>query len=305
MKSFLDKASEAYYNGNPIMLDAQFDILCGHFDYKDIGHKVTGGVPHYTRMYSLENCFDAENMPLDITECIKTPKLDGAAISILYVQGKLSLALTRGDGLIGKDITDKVRFLVPNVIKRTTIIQITGEILAPSSIENSRNYASGALNLKDLKEFKTRDLTFVAYDVDDNPFETWLEMMEVLELMGFNVVTSFDVTKYPTDGIVYRINDMEVYRNLGYTSHHPKGAFALKEQKEGVITKLLNVIWQIGKSGKVSPVAILKPVKIGDALVSKATLHNIKYIEDLNLEIGCQVEVIRSGEVIPRIVRRI
>jgi DNA ligase (NAD+) len=92
---------------------------------------------------------------------------------------------------------------------------------------------------------------------------------------------------------------------MGYTAHHPRGAFALKEQKEGVITELLDVVWQVGKSGVVSPVAILRPVEVGEALVSRATLHNIEYIRSLNLEIGCNVEVIRSGEIIPRIVRRV
>jgi DNA ligase (NAD+) len=92
---------------------------------------------------------------------------------------------------------------------------------------------------------------------------------------------------------------------MGYTAHHPRGAFALKEQKEGVYTVLLDVVWQVGKSGVVSPVAILQPVEVGDALVSRATLHNIEYIRSLNLEIGCGVEIIRSGEIIPRIVRRV
>jgi DNA ligase (NAD+) len=92
---------------------------------------------------------------------------------------------------------------------------------------------------------------------------------------------------------------------MGYTAHHPRGAFALKEQKKGVVTQLLGVEWQVGKSGVVSPVAILSPIKIGDAVVERATLHNIEYIRGLNLEVGCSVEVIRSGEIIPRILRRI
>ena len=89
---------------------------------------------------------------------------------------------------------------------------------------------------------------------------------------------------------------------MGYTSHHPRGAYALKEQQEIQQTILKDVIWQVGKSGQVSPVAILEPVEIGGAIVRRATLHNIAYIEDLGLEIGCGVEVIRSGEIIPRIV---
>ena len=305
MKDLLARASEAYYAGKPTMSDAEFDILAAHFDYKTVGHTVTGGVPHFHRMYSLQNCFDLENAPLNLKDCVKTPKLDGAAISILYTGGKLSLALTRGDGIIGKDITDKVALLVPNEIGRSGIVQITGEVLAPSSIENSRNYAAGSLNLKDMDEFKTRDLTFIAYDCSDNPFDLWTEMMEVLATLNFNVVTSFDTSSFPTDGEVYRINDMAEFKRLGYTSHHPRGAFAHKIQSKGVETTLLGVKWQVGKSGVVSPVALLDPVKIGGAVVGRATLHNISYIEDLNLEIGCTVEVIRSGEVIPRVVRRV
>jgi DNA ligase (NAD+) len=132
-----------------------------------------------------------------------------------------------------------------------------------------------------------------------------MDTMGFLAEQGFHVVTSFDSSKYPTDGLVYRLNDNNNYKKVGYTAHHPRGAFALKEQKEGVVTTLKNVIWQVGKSGVVSPVAILDPVNVGDALVSRATLHNIEYIRALNLELGCKVEVIRSGEIIPRILRRV
>ena len=104
---------------------------------------------------------------------------------------------------------------------------------------------------------------------------------------------------------LYRLDSNKAYDELGYTSKHPRGAFALKEQKTGVETTLQDVVWQVGKSGVVSPVAVLEPITIGDAIVSRATLHNIEYIRELNLEIGCQVEVIRSGEIIPRVVRRI
>ena len=92
---------------------------------------------------------------------------------------------------------------------------------------------------------------------------------------------------------------------MGYTSHHPRGAFALKEQQKGVESTLRKVEWQVGKSGVVSPVGIIDPIEIGDATITRATLHNIEYIRSLNLEIGCRVEVIRSGEIIPRILRRV
>ena len=111
--------------------------------------------------------------------------------------------------------------------------------------------------------------------------------------------------KFPQDGIVFRLNEYAKFNELGYTSKHPRGAFALKERKGGIITKLLDVEWQVGRSGVVSPVAILEPVTIGEAKVSRATLHNMKYIQELDLEIGCLVEVVRAGEIIPRVLRRI
>lgn len=305
MKDFLTRASNAYYEGTPIISDAEFDILASHFNYKTVGHTITGGVPHFFRMYSLQNCFNLEDAPLNLKECVETPKLDGAAISILYVGGKLSLALTRGDGKTGRDITDKVELLVPKNIGEGGIVQINGEVVAPKNILNSRNYAAGALNLKNTEEFTSRDLTFVAYDLLGTDSPTWTQALRKLPIYGIQTVLEFDTTKYPTDGLVYRVNDNKKFMELGYTSHHPRGAFALKEQKEGEVTTLTNVVWQVGKSGVISPVGILDPIEIGGALVTKATLHNIEYINGLNLEIGCRVEVIRSGEIIPRIVRRV
>jgi DNA ligase (NAD+) len=201
-----------------------------------------------------------------------------------------------------------MRELVPNEINDTRLIQVTGEVVAPSSVPNSRNFASGSLGLKGLsglEEFRTRPLVFVAYDATPHLAQKYACSLEILHKFGLNVVTRFKAVDYPTDGIVFRIKSNEKYDELGHTSKHPRGAFALKEQAQGVATTLIDVVWQLGKSGVVSPVAILDPIDIGGATVSRATLHNIEYIRDLNLEIGCRVEVIRSGEIIPRIVRRI
>ena len=129
--------------------------------------------------------------------------------------------------------------------------------------------------------------------------------MEWLKGFYFDVVIQEDWSSYPQDGLVFRVDDYKEFERLGYTSRHPRGAFAFKVRQEGVATRLLDVTWQVGKSGVVSPVAILEPVLVGDATVSRATLHNIKYIEDLGLEIGCMVEIIRAGEIIPRVVRRL
>jgi DNA ligase (NAD+) len=305
VKEFLDRACEAYYEGVPFMTDEEFDLLAEKHQYNAVGYKVTDAIPHTYRMYSLKKCFDLDDAPLNIKVCIKTPKLDGAAVSLLYVEGLLQLALTRGDGIQGRDITEKMRLLVPEVISVKAMVQITGEVVAPSSVPNSRNFASGSLGLNDLEEFATRPLAFVAYGQEKAVDRNFDETLKGLERMGFNTALSFDCTDYPTDGIVYRLKDNFEFENIGHTSNHPRGAFALKEQKMGELTTLIDVVWQLGKSGVVSPVGILDPIEIGGATVSRATLHNIEYIRDLDLEIGCQVEVIRSGEIIPRIVRRV
>ena len=259
------------------------------------------------RMYSLQKVFNLNDIDFSTAPMVRTPKLDGTAVSLQYVNGHIAQALTRGDGQLGRDITLKMEEIVPNIIGIKGEIQITGEVVAPDMIPNARNFAAGSLNLKDPSEFRSRaqTLKFVAYDIQGAKYERLTEAMDHLARNGFEVITHFDASAFPTDGEVFRVDNYEVFYKLGYTAHHPRGAFALKEQKDGVITELLDVVWQVGKSGVVSPVAILRPVEVGDALVSRATLHNIEYIRSLDLEIGCSVEVIRSGEIIPRIVRRV
>jgi len=307
MQDFLARASKLYYEGSPILSDEEFDLLADRHQFNRVGYQVTDAVPHTYRMYSLKKCFNLDEAPLAIEDCIVTPKLDGAAVSLLYVEGLLQLALTRGDGIQGRDITDKMRLLVPDQISITAMVQITGEVVAPANIPNSRNYAAGSLNLKDSEEFieRCKDLVFVAYGQEKVVNRNFDATLEGLERMGFNSALNFNTEGYPTDGTVYRLRDNFKFEELGYTSNHPRGAFALKQQKVGETTTLKDVVWQLGKSGVVSPVAILDPIEIGGATVSRATLHNIEYIRDLDLEIGCQVEVIRSGEIIPRVVRRV
>ena len=307
MREFLEHAAKKYYEGEPVISDEQFDVLADVYNFNDVGHQITDGIPHIYRMYSLQKFFNIEDAPTG-KEYVISPKLDGAAVSLVYVKGELQLALTRGDGIHGKDITDKMQHKVPLQISGVPaegVVQITGELVAPKSIPNARNYAAGALNLKDPNEFLERNVNFVAYDMQPSHLVRWTGTMEYLLMYGFATVHHVYEDVYPTDGKVYRMNENKEFEKQGYTSHHPKGAFALKEKKDGVITTLIDVKWQVGKSGVVSPVGILEPVTIGDAVVQKATLHNIDYIKSLNLEIGCKVEVIRSGEIIPRILRRV
>ena len=129
--------------------------------------------------------------------------------------------------------------------------------------------------------------------------------MEFLDKCGFETIIDSDYPMFPQDGNVWRVINNDAFEKLGYTSHHPRGAFAKKVKQAGVVTKLLDVKWQVGKSGNVSPVAILDPIEIDGARVARATLHNIGIIEDLGLEIGCMVEVISAGEIITQVVTRV
>jgi len=313
LHKLLDKASEAYYAGRPTIPDYVFDELASGCGYNKLGAPVHGKKSkHLYPMYSLQKYYEDEGKAdplagLDVTTSIK---LDGAAISLLYADGILVQALTRGDGIEGQLITDKLYEhgnLVPLQINLGNVsVQITGEIVAPLHVENSRNYAAGSLNLKDLAEFKTRAIEFFAYQITPSLDPTWSGDMRVLKQLGFNTVLEPELAKiYPSDGIVVRLNNNYQFEQLGYTSKHPRGAYARKERAQHVETKLLAVEWQVGKSGKVTPVAILEPVKIGDAVVSRATLNNPGFIEALDLRIGDTVAVARAGEIIPCILHKV
>ena len=172
-------------------------------------------------------------------------------------------------------------------------------------------------NIESTLELSQHSVTIVLVSMDQNRGDSNEPVLEVNARLE-TAVTGDDLRRGIADtlGIPSDLVEVEPVQTrrrrllsndlqLGHTSKHPRGAFALKEQAQGVATTLIDVVWQLGKSGVVSPVAILDPIDIGGATVSRATLHNIEYIRDLNLEIGCRVEVIRSGEIIPRIVRRI
>lgn len=299
-----EEASKAYYEGKPIMSDEEFDAID---DTEEVGYEVHGNkTRHMYPMWSLQKAYGDEKPLKDYTgEIISSPKLDGAAIALEYVGGKLVKAITRGNGKEGVDITDKILTLnLPEVYSYSGNIQITGEIVAPTHIKNARNYAAGAINLKSVEEFRTREVRFIAYSIQPAG-PSYLQDMLYLQGCGFDTVVDQDWADYPQDGVVFRINDRIDFEERGYTSKFPKGAYAHKTQAAGVVTKLLDVEWNVGRSGVVSPVAILEPVMVGDATVSRATLHNMAYIEALGLEIGCNVEVIRSGEIIPRIIKRV
>ena len=174
-KNLLDKASKAYFEGSPFLSDEEFDALAKKDGYERVGYNPDDKQPHLFPLYSLQKVFEGEDTPpVYKSKVIETPKLDGAAISIHYKKGKLFKVTTRGDGTVGVDVTDK--FMLSDIIpkglwsglefKDFDNLQITGEIVAPKEIPNARNYAAGALNLKDVNEFRNRNLTFIAYSVE-------------------------------------------------------------------------------------------------------------------------------------------
>lgn len=314
LTEFLNLAARNYYAGNPIISDEVFDRLSESAGYDKVGAKQHEHLEkHLYPMYSLQKHYEGEGTRpvLPGTRIDTSPKLDGAAISALYINGALVRVLTRGDGVEGTIVTDKflVTKLIPHYLPGSPvpdIMQITGELCAPKHVENARNYAAGALNLKDVNEFRTRSVEFFAYGVNPVLTDSFQHDMMMLKSWGFNTVKDPELWNiFPTDGIVHRLDSNKEFYEAGYTSKHPKGALAVKERGASVETKLLDVIWQTGKSGKVTPVAILEPILVGDAMVSRATLNNIAFIKALEIKIGDTVGLIRSGDVIPCITHKV
>ena len=161
-------------------------------------------------------------------------------------------------------------------------------------------------NKKDLEEFKSKAISFFAYGVYPNIKETYDEDMKYLRHQGFNTIKEGELDKiYPSDGIVFRVNNNVIFEDMGFTSKHPRAAYARKERQEAVETTIIGVEWNTGRTGRVTPVALLEPIMIGDALVSRATLNNPGFIKMLDLHIGDTVGVVRSGDIIPCITHKV
>jgi DNA ligase (NAD+) len=313
--NLLDRAWEAYAKGEPFLSDEEFDSLAKTYKYEKFTEGTLSKKSNHTyRMYSLKKVFDEEPSPLPSGATVESPKLDGAAISLYYVEGLLVKGITRGDGIEGEDITDKVYLIetIPNTIRSKEPTQITGEIVVSKKIENARNFASGALHIKSVDEFvseKAAHLIFVAYGV--YPYCTESYKQDMLHLEDNNFITILDKQYcrefFRNDGTVIRLDDNNLFENLGYTAKHPKGAYARKLSKdvETKETTLLEVIWDTGKSGKVTPVAIFEPVVIDDATLKRATLNNVGFIQEMDLCIGDRIIVTRSGGIIPKILGKV
>lgn len=278
--------------------------------------------------------------PLPELSYVITKKFDGLTINCTYDEnGVLTKAATRGTGSMGEDITAQAKTIksLPLKIDNNHVIEIHGEAIMTKKafekynnssevpLKNLRNGAAGALRNLNVKETARRNLSAFFYDVGYNEgtaFESYLEMLDFIKKKGFYLddyvrVCSnieeiekeieyiegirFDLD-YDIDGIVIAIDDMRTRELLGYTVKFPKWAIAYKFEAQEATTTLIDVEWNVGRSGRVSPTAILEPVELAGVTVKRATLNNMEDIKRKNVSIGAEVFVRRSNDVIPEIM---
>ncbi|WP_193165350.1 NAD-dependent DNA ligase LigA [Microbulbifer hainanensis] len=316
-------------------------------------------VRHEVPMLSLDNAFNDEELQefdrrvrdrLNTSEPVEyacEPKLDGIAISLLYREGVLERAATRGDGTTGEDITQNVR-TVGSVPLRLlgngvpAVLEVRGEIYMPKdgfaalnkkaaeagekTFVNPRNAAAGSLRQLDSRITAQRPLQLCVYGVGQVEGATLpgkhTEMLLQLNRWGFRINSEMaaardidgcieyyqqlgekrDALPYDIDGIVFKVNDTALQRRLGFVARAPRWAMAYKFPAQEEMTELLDVEFQVGRTGAVTPVARLKPVFVGGVTVSNATLHNRDEIERLGVKVGDTVVIRRAGDVIPQVV---
>lgn len=260
---------------------------------------------------------------------ITMPKLDGLTCSLRYLDGKLISAETRGNGQVGENIIHNIVTVkgVPINIPYKEELILDGEIICTyqdfekhkDQYANPRNFASGSIRLLNAKECATRDLTFVVWNVIKGfKSDKFLIRLEVAEEIGFQTVpwvTGFDldakdflvnqakILGYPIDGLVGRFNDLAFGELLGKTEHHAKSAYAFKFYDEECKTKLLDVTWQLGKTGQITPVATFIPVVISDTFLEKASLHNLSVLKSTLGEpyYGQEIKIFKANDIIPQI----
>lgn len=257
-------------------------------------------------------------------------KLDGLTCSLHYVDGVLIGAETRGNGEEGEDIFHNALVVknIPNRINYTDELIIDGEIICTiknfeefkQDYANPRNFAAGSIRLLDAKECAARNLKFVAWNVVKGPCDTVIENFAKIFNLGFTVVpwvSSWDWDSkdfllekatelgYPIDGLVGRFNNIEYGESLGSTGHHSKAAYAFKFCDEIYETELLDIEWTMGRTGVLTPVAIVNPIEMDGCEVTRASLHNISIMHDtLGLPyVGQKVEIFKANEIIPQIKR--
>ena len=314
-----------YTKSAPVISDAEYDELYKELElmekrqgFRDFDSPTiyVGAAPeesaakvkHPHRLYSLEKTYDKKEVPREFS--IETPKLDGACVAIHCKNGKMQAVASRGNGELGEDITYLFKSYLENFELdseyATGTVTIVCEAVTFQEVDNYRNYVSGALGLKDQKEFDSRKIELIVHDVLGIDLD-YAGRLNIVEKHLKTVLNSKEELKsIPQDGVVYRTPSFEVEQSLGYTSKYPKFAIALKKRAtETASTVLKDVIWAVGRTGMVNPTGIVEPVIIGGATVSRLTLHNIAFIEDNDICIGDKISIERAGEIIPTYVKTI
>jgi len=294
-------------------------------------------VRHVQPMLSANKTKDIKEIGKFISDklAIASYKLDGLTLVISYFNGKLSNVLTRGDGEFGEDVTAQARLIygLPLAIDYQEELVIRGECVISwdnfnminESLEDPykhpRNLAAGSIRTLNTNVTKERMLELVAFDIisgDEKLLESKSFSLQWLNAMGFTTVENktcknmteikeiissltAEDSKYPVDGIIFELDDIKYGKSLGSTGHHPLNMMALKWEDELFETALLGVEWSTTRTGLVNPIAIFSPVDLNGAVTTRATLHNISYIEDLQLGIGDIIQVFRANMVIPKV----
>jgi len=266
------------------------------------------------------------------------PKIDGISASLTYKKGILITGLSRGDGLEGEDITENLKTIkdIPKEIKSKYFpneIDIRGEVFISKTdfkkmsekFANPRNAASGSLRQKNAQETKKIPLKFIAYTfghVINQNIKTQSEFLSNLKIWGFKVSEHNKTIKgidnlvlhhkkfeekryslnYDVDGLVYKVNKIDLQKRLGFVANAPRWAVAHKFSANSSISKVINIDIQVGRTGALTPVAKIEPVNIGGVMVSNATLHNEDEINRKDIRIGDTVKIERAGDVIPHVV---
>lgn len=276
----------------------------------------------------------------DTKFCVET-KIDGLSVSLEYEKGKLKRGSTRGDGFVGEDVTQNLKMIkdIPDSLKSDDTIEIRGEVYLPRKefekineklyeagkplLSNPRNAAAGTLRQLDVELVKNRNLSIFVFNVQKGGnFKSHFESLDYLEKIGVKVIEKRkicvgveevldyisyigkirDELEYDIDGAVVKVDDLNIRNEMGKTVKVPKWAVAYKyppEQKETVIK---DIALQVGRTGQVTPLAILNPVRLAGSVISKTTLHNFDYITSKDIRVGDHVIIEKAGDVIPEVV---
>lgn len=320
-----------------------------------VGDAISDGflkASHLSRMWSLEDVFDSDGLQKWLIKTYKLdsnisfycePKYDGASLNLIYENGELSQAITRGDGEIGELITQNVKTIrsVALTIEHKEKIEIRGEVViykdefekinqarvknSEAVFANPRNAAAGSLRQLDSKITASRNLVFLPYGVGENSLEHKLlsQKMEYIYSLGFKkpplraTCKDFDEIEaiyeqmnknrddFPMmlDGMVVKVDEIAAQIDMGYTVKNPRFSVAYKFPAVEKITRVKEIILQVGRTGAVTPVAIVEPTDIDGVVVERATLHNFDEIDRKDIRLNDRVIILRSGDVIPKIIK--